>query len=444
MNNKFEHTLSVQDIIVRQDNTIKNNWIESVSGQIYPLVRIKEQVLEFPDIVSFRLTTGWDTLLPTLDITIDDSEMIFTESNYMERGDILTIYVGNPNDPNHKPIKNDYYVTSVENVVGSKNVTITSQLHVPKLFAYNNRVWANTTSLKIMEELAKECGLGFTTNISETSDAMNWIQSGSNVLTLIEITDKSFVSGDTFVITYIDQWANLNYIDVKNVLDTKGNVQLTTVPISGEVLKTPMNLYLTNTHKDGGGGDLDNPQPVPKIVDYAPSYNYGMASGRYVNKVLVDVFDLVDKSEMEAEQVEMKPQLLEKSTLTTFEFGNIHENYSICKATNINSRQLLQGLNISVLMDYYIPVLYNGLNVPLEIYNSVKTERNFSQDENVGNDEIGEIESTNGGESMTMKLNPMFSGDVVVTTMAIAYNKGSRVGSTNRIQQTLTLFKKDK
>jgi len=439
MQQQFEHNLPTQDIVVRQDDGSDDEFFQLNIGQWYPLIRIKEQTIEFPNIVSFSLKCGFNHgLLPTCQLTIDDTEMVFRESNFINKYDVMTIWLGNPNDEEHRPIKNDYYIVETSSSPGSGFVSITAILYVPLLWQSHSRPFGNMTSLSVLTELAREVGLGVTTNITETSDQMTWLQSFNNLDMLHHVTKRSWISEGTYLKIFVDQFANLNIIDVGKLLNTNTETLLTTMPISGDPLLPPVPLYATN---DVRGTEA----PKAQIVSWAPVTDYGVKSTMFVDLVTAKGLNTVNNQQTDTTSAGSTKQLRKTTTHTGFTNDWIHSNYHLGRATCLNMQQLLQGRSIIATIEYLIPVFYLGMALPIEIFNLQKREERWSQDRTATNQDLDDVQPT-GEPDMggTFHRNEEWSGQTMLVDLSISYlRRSSKSTNTRHLQQTVTLFYKE-
>lgn len=434
MKQYFKHSLPTDDIVIRQDVDSNSEFFEKNIGQLYPLIRIKEQTINFPEIVSFNLSCGVGQFLPVVDITIDDAEFIFRESNFIQRGDILTIWVGNGQDTEHEVVKNNYYILDVSSTPGSQFVNLTCVLNVPELWKPHNRVF-DLDTVSILKKIAKECQLGFVSNIEESNDQMSWIQHTNTYSFIQNIVAKSFVNSKTTITVFIDQFGNLNVMDLQVALNDRTKTELTTQPITGKKLDEPVPLYASNSSL---GTDI----PKAQIISWTPTTQYGLESLKFTAQIEATSQDPIDQAIVKLQTPILNPQLKKSSLYTTFINEAVHENYAIGKVANINNLQLLQNIKIQATLDYYIPVLFLGMQLPVEIWNLLKNEQIHTQDPLLNEKETEDKQAT--GPSRKHHKNEQMSGDTILLNLNIGYNRKATVKSeTKFIRQAITVMKKE-
>lgn len=433
MTQYFKHTLPTQTITIREDANSQSDNIETHSGKWYPLIRIKEKVIEFPDIVNFNLSSSIYEFLPILNITVDDNEKIQRESNFVEDNDVITIFVGNAEDGEYEVIKNDYYVLNAPSFDSSGLISLTCVLHVPHLWVSTNRVF-DDTSFNVFKAIAKECKLGFISNISNTNDKMKWIQHQSNYDFIKWLQHRAFVKSDTSIIVFVDQFANLVVLDIKQAFTTFDRIQLTTMPISGEKLQTPVDCIATNNVQ--GEDDIK-----VQITSWSPINEFGELAIKYANQWGSIDINPNDRISTTTTSTSLRAQLRNSSTITSIINENVHSNYNLAKITNYQNTQWLQSMKINVVVQDYFNALYLCMNMPVEIWNLRKNEERLSQDTTVDNDELQNVEPT-GEKIGEYHINSRYTGEYFLSGMSMKYNRQNRRSAQINIQQSLELIKK--
>lgn len=91
--------------------------------------------------------------------------------------------------------------------------------NIPRLFLRKFKSYSKKTSFEALKELAKECQLGFASNISNTNDRMTWINTGNpNHQFMKDIVQNSYISDESFLFCYIDFYYNICYVDIEKEL----------------------------------------------------------------------------------------------------------------------------------------------------------------------------------------------------------------------------------
>lgn len=427
MTNKFKHSLATRSIVLRQDDD-SSTFIEENGGVYYPIVRINELVVPFTQIQAFVLDIG-QSFLPQLTISINDDDFHYRESNQDEELGFVTIFIGSTKDEINQPIKNDYLIKTVESSPGSSTVTFSCELYVPKLYTGVNQA-IEGTSIDVLSTIAKECGLGFSTNIQATSDSMSWIQYQNYKDFIHQVTEHAYIDENTSIQLFVDQFANLNVVNLLTAINGKSSHKLEIDPVSGDELDPPINLILTSNKLD-----TDNPA---KISSYTPINNYGLASKKFVSQQNSSALDYVDYATANiTEGLEQKQQLDSSSMFTSLASENVHDNFLEAPVIQFNNRQLMQGLKHILRMDWSVQSIYMYQVIPVEIFNVQKKSYRESTDENVNLDQLSEVEP--GVETNAHTMNENLSGNCLVLEMRYMYTKSTKPDS-NRLRQTLRVL----
>lgn len=429
MEKKFEHSLEVDDIVLRQDTDSESESIISISGYNYPVVRIKETVIDYGNINNITLKIN-DNLLPLLTLSINDTDKLQTDQNFIEANDIITIAIGNLKDENHHIIKNNYFVTSAENNENG-NYSINALLDVQGLYVSVNRVFVNKSSLEVLEHIAKECQLGFITNISDSEDNMNWIQHQNNIDFIGELKNTMWCGEKSRIEIFVDQYANLNVIDVTKALEESYNTTFIT-DVEGNELEEDTE-FRAKTWYDG-----TDDKYFASLKSYSPINNYGYYSRRYPSKIEIEEFKLESNILGITELKSDKDVLKENSDLTIETTTNTYENYRKSIIKNLYNKHIYDSLILNCNFDNYYPQMFMYLTFDIEIYNTKKLSSLESQDENIDNDNIEE-EVQPKEESFTNELNEK-SGKYMIIGMSINFTFIS--GEESIVTQNITVIKK--
>jgi hypothetical protein len=150
----------------------------------------------------------------------------FKTANIPKDGDLVSVFIRAKNDA-FKPIRNDYIVTYVQSSPGVSEgrggeIEIFGSLFIPR--GLDERIKSfKGTSFKVLQDVAKELGLGFATNEVSTDDEQNWICAGGNYLDFMQhIARHSYKDDKSFYKCFIDVYYHLNFININNQVDGDG------------------------------------------------------------------------------------------------------------------------------------------------------------------------------------------------------------------------------
>lgn len=426
----FEKSLSTRDIIVRQDDDT-STFLEKNVGVIYPLIRIKDTVIDFTDIVSLNLTIG-ESFLPQLDVTIDDTLFLFRETDFCEKLDYVTLFVGCSNDKVYKPIKSDFLILEATSNNGSSLISFRCQMHFANLYYSVNR-GENNTSFELLKSVAKECGMGFVSNVDKTNDKMFWIQSENNIDFIKHLYEHAYISDESIIRCFVDQYGNLNLIDVNKALKGTNDTFIETNPLTGEDIETTKVVLTSNRLSTDNNG--------LQINSYTPLNNFAQQSLHRDENFKLTFIKENDLNQNVSRDVNSDvAQLNESSSFNYVSNDNCHDNYFSTAYISKHNEYKLQGTKLKILLENYIPCLYMFMNVNVDIFNIEKRGISDSQDINTNVDNLSESKPRNNGNSHT--LNENLSGENLLYKMEIEYNRGRSKNKIYKVRQKIFTFKK--
>ena len=222
---------------------------------VLPFLWYNSYQIDYVDIQFLELSIS--NGLPTLKTTFFDTFGKMKDEGFPLDDTRVSLFL-NPRSQVLKPIHLDFKIVNFS--VSGSSYTITGLINVPNLYIKNYKSISKKTSFAALQEIAKDCQLGFNSNIDDTNDMMTWINTGDRNMEFIEnITDVSYKSDETFLISYIDYYYNLNYVDLEKELnrDLRQELGIGNVGLE-EILKIDnkeqvRNLVLTNdaSQKEG-------------------------------------------------------------------------------------------------------------------------------------------------------------------------------------------------
>jgi hypothetical protein len=102
--------------------------------------------------------------------------------------------------------------------------TITGEVRIPKLYKNISKNFRGSSAdalIKISEDL----GLGYASNEAKTNDTMNWISPNVDYETFIkQVVNGSWLEEEDYFDCWIDQYYNLNLVNLKKQFDEQNSV----------------------------------------------------------------------------------------------------------------------------------------------------------------------------------------------------------------------------
>jgi len=187
--------------------------------------------------------------LPNIKVTFRDPLNLMKDKGFPLDDTKISIFI-NPRSNDLKPIHMDFKITNF--TINNKVYNVTGILDAGKLYVKKFKSIPDSSSFNALKEIAKEIGLGFSSNIDDTDDKMTWINPGQRTVDFIEnIVDSSYKSDEAYMVSYIDYYYNLTYVELEKELNRNIREELG-IPNSGleDILSLPnkdnSSLFLTN------------------------------------------------------------------------------------------------------------------------------------------------------------------------------------------------------
>lgn len=196
-------------------------------GSATPLIAFSGDVVDLGSILDMRLTIG-ASFLPTLNFTVEDQDRKYKGSRTLGDGEVISLFLRGPGDDKfYKPVRIDFDLTSFQEIGGSiTTYSVTGRMRIPNL--YRDACTAiKGTSFDTMLKLANQYGLGFASNITETRDEMTWINPTDYPIDFIKsIANSSYLDEESFFTVFVDQYYNMNFVELNRVYDHDGSVSV--------------------------------------------------------------------------------------------------------------------------------------------------------------------------------------------------------------------------
>jgi predicted chitinase len=179
-----------------------------------PLVWYNSYQIEAQNISYFQLNTTNN--LPTIKLSFTDPLNLMKDKGFPLDDTKISIFI-NSRSEQLKPIHMDFKIVKF-NLDGA-SFNLTGVVDVNGLYVKKFKSMSQMSSFKALKTIAQETGLGFNTNIDDTNDKMTWICTGKRILEFIDdIVDTSYKSDETYLLSYIDFYYNLTYVDIEKEL----------------------------------------------------------------------------------------------------------------------------------------------------------------------------------------------------------------------------------
>lgn len=189
-------------------------------GSSQPFIKINGYTFSTREMKKFTLNV--EGFYPKSTLILRTNSGNFLTTAFPKDGDVMSVFIRSLKDT-FKPIRLDFLITKVtagkskDPEGDSMLIKINGILKIPKLYSETCQSISNKTSYEALFDIATKLQLGFATNTKKESfkDKMNWISPYSTYLDWIKnITEHSYCDDTSFFATWIDQYLNLNFVDL--------------------------------------------------------------------------------------------------------------------------------------------------------------------------------------------------------------------------------------
>jgi hypothetical protein len=195
-------------------------------GNGMPLLALDGDVLDIGSILNMRLVIG-NSFLPTLNFTFTDNDKKYKGSRTLGDGVVVSLFLRGPGDDTfYKPVRIDFDLTSFQEIGGNNTYSIFGKMRIINLYK-DTCISITGTSFNALLQLANQYGIGFASNITETFDEMTWINPTDYPIDFIKsIADNAYSDEESFFTVFIDQYYNLNYVELNRLYNHDGSVSV--------------------------------------------------------------------------------------------------------------------------------------------------------------------------------------------------------------------------
>jgi hypothetical protein len=428
-------SITLKEIIIKYNDDVQDKYAQDYIDKIgqYPFVIFNGLILEYKYFIDFKLYN--DLFLPRLEMKFRDMSNKMIDSMFPLDDNKISIFIKSPSE-NLLPIRMDFKIVEfnpIKNEVNSEDVVYNlkgildvSSLYFTIFGSYKG------TSLDVLKNLAQELGLGFATNIENTNDQQTWINPADTKIDFIEdITLASYKSDDSFMLSYVDFYYNLNYIDIETQFGDSTNLKglsNNTFIINNNEENLQV-LFLTN-HPDAYGSNnyiskynlLNESTNVNLEIGYFGEITYYKKIEKEMSIYMLDTISTENDN-----NVVLKSNS-DDSTENLYNFGgshvyfgtidtdNIHNNYHYAVFQNLRNVKYFQKVRMKVILPVLNFNLYRFQMINVKLYKMQE------MDSKVRYTSKGDINELAGKNIYEDKLNKRLSGDWMITGINFRFN----------------------
>lgn len=233
---------------------------QNVLGIEVPLVAIGDTIIETVDVIS--VVIRFDSFLPSCTVHINDSRGWFKS---------LTKPTLNSNDMHIQLIPKvvdgeivkkviPFYITSFQHA-GEKDLYVTGVYKLPALYESRCKSFGEITTLDLFDKIATECQLGFSTNCNSVDDSRLIYVSNKSYIDLLQQEVLKGGSQNCILQAWVDWNNNLNLINILDRYNIKDAVD-------------DMKVHITTNLSISSGENKLNYQVVTPQLSNHPSSEY--------------------------------------------------------------------------------------------------------------------------------------------------------------------------
>lgn len=210
--NVLKPSIKMDSIAVDVDGPTQTKKEVANNLGFYPFIWYNGIQIQYHDIKTFNLSST--ELLPTVTFTFFDSTGLMDQAGFPLDDTKLKVFL-NPRMIGFKPIMIEFKIVNFT-ITANKTYTIDGIMSVNKFILKKYEVYINKTSYNALLDFSKSAALGFNSNIKDTNDSMNWINTGENGYDFVNsIIDHSYISDDGFMWGFVDFYYCFNYVDIE-------------------------------------------------------------------------------------------------------------------------------------------------------------------------------------------------------------------------------------
>ena len=213
----FKPSIKPIEILFDAQYTTKRQRKDFLVGMgTAPVIYYNGFHIEYKDVFNFELYH--EGILPAMKMSFSDRNGIFRDKGFPTDDTIIGIFIYS-RSKRLRSIRMDFKISEFKDL-GGNQFSMNGVVNIPKIYLRKFKSYSKKTSHEALQELARDCDLGFCSNISNTKDKMTWINTGfPNYQFADNIVKNSYLSDESFLSCYIDFYYNICYVDLEKELN---------------------------------------------------------------------------------------------------------------------------------------------------------------------------------------------------------------------------------
>ena len=403
------HILTITEPTIKLDKVVFESFGESEPGATKVntskgyLLMVSINGYVFSDRNILKMILDCNSSLPTIDLTISDSQGIFNIDTFPRDGDVINFRMGTLDKTSYKDIRIDFDITSADQPKQNSDTkggkyNFSGRIKVPGLYADECKSYGTGTSLEHIESIANDLKLGVATNIDSADDKMNLILPfNSRFDTLQDLVRHSYIDEDSFQSYCIDQYYYVNYVNLNTLLESEESFEemisaydkeLNDMPGNGSedsANQTKKPLILTNHRRDIGtslfienhslintAGSKIKKNGYKRTLQYfEDDSDEGLVSHEIEPLASKKMSDIEEPMKGRRDEDRYKGETKTKYTgrkNADPETSHTHLNYEYAAISNAQNLDEVKKMSLEVSLSTFNPAIHLFQKIPVVIY----------------------------------------------------------------------------
>lgn len=447
-----------------------NNTQKKSYGFISPLIKINNVFVSGLQMFTLNLSG----FIPKIMFKFQTIDERFIYTSYPKDGDIISLYIRSLGEE-YKPLRMDFIITEVisplSTDLGSSDsqapsgrfisFTIRGETRIPKLYRHVCKA-IKGSSYDALLQISNDLGLGFASNEKKTFDEMTWISPNLDYSDFIKnVYLSSWLSDEDYFDCWIDQYYNLNFVNMKRQFDENNQLESLKIPYGVDEHKSILGglnpvegdfpLFFTNSSVyrkyptfitsfsvEHNAGRINNDLGYFQNIQF---YDSQLKSDKPKNKFVNYLIESITNKGSGTRTVVNKGRIgenlyreeIKKTYIGTVYHENAHQNMQQALVQNILNKNDNYKIILKIKNRNWTPFVYRGQNIVVNIVHEGSTTVPSDSKLRINKDP----NDSTVKNPETRKSNLFLSGNYVILGIEISYKK------SEGIYQTLILGKKE-
>lgn len=181
-----------------------------ITGIAAPLIKLNDITINFTQVKSMTLTCK--KLVPTLEVTIEDSLGLTKALDHPKTDNILRLQILPPFEDAYKKVDLTFYITHFES--NGDNLELTCKYNIKELYKNRLEAFGELSFYGLCDRVAKDCQLGLASNVADTDDPRYMYCSNQSYLDLLKDEIKRSGTQKLIPEVWVDWFNYLNIVDI--------------------------------------------------------------------------------------------------------------------------------------------------------------------------------------------------------------------------------------